>query len=548
MVVVVASAGYGGGVVQAAGPDQPPSHELRPVAAQQTDWNGVTNDSEPNDDRSTATPLDLTPGRNEGIVGGTITGSINQTPADEGNVTDPDVDFYSFDATAGQSINIYSQGTARLPSGRYDMTPAKGTLYGPSGEVVATAGSGIGDVFTTGTTLEETGTYYFKVNGSGGIEGSNWYDFGIGVTDPDPFEPNDDADSALPIDDGSPINGTITGGDTDRFAVEPTTGGEVTATLELGDLPTDNQGNLVVDILDGNGERVSRTYDVDYAGDASENGPFRSNETRKTGMESKTVAVANTTVEAGRTYYVSVRPVPEYDPGAVGGFVPYSLNVSVSGSDRVEEASSLVIVGGTAENKVTYAFTHDGTVERSGESHGAPVANHTITVDPDVDTVTDGRVDGRLGGGGDAYLVQGNVTGLRLDGNATVYRNGVEVDPTSFGPVAARDTATATSTATPTATSTATVTSTRTATATRTATPTATATVAPPPTATATPTATETAASTTRRATNANGSQGEIIGGTETEAETTTEDGPGFGALPAVIAVLAAGLVALRRR
>ncbi|EMA40685.1 hypothetical protein [Halococcus hamelinensis] len=82
VIVVVASVGYGGGVVQAAGPDQRPSHELGSVAAQQTDWNGVTNDSEPNDDRSTATPLtDLIPGRNEGVVGGTISGSINQTPA-----------------------------------------------------------------------------------------------------------------------------------------------------------------------------------------------------------------------------------------------------------------------------------------------------------------------------------------------------------------------------------------------------------------------------------------------------------------------------------
>ena len=50
---------------------------------------------------------------------------------------------------------------------------------------------------------------------------------------------------------------------------------------------------------------------------------------------------------------------------------------------------ALVVVGGSAEDKVTYAFTYDGTVERSGESHGAPINDDGVTVDPDVDTISE---------------------------------------------------------------------------------------------------------------------------------------------------------------
>lgn len=252
------------------------------------------------------------------------------------------------------------------------------------------------------------------------------------------------------------------------------------------------------------------------------------------------------------------------------------------GGDHSDEngtntTNSLVIVGGSADNQVGYTFTYDGTVERSGTAHGAPIDDDAVTVDndaadPDADTIADGRVTGTLGSGGDAYIVRGNVTGLELDGDASVYSNGKRVDPSAFGGVSGGETTTATTTPPPTATATRTrtatetptVTSMATATPTTTSTPTrtstatasrmmATKTEAGNPTATVTVTASSTMTGTISPTPDGDQSattttdEGKLLGGNNTGSQTTSSNGPGFGTVVALVAVLTAALLVTKR-
>lgn len=475
-----------------ATPGQASSADGETVLPQQDDAERAT-EREPNDDRANATPVPTHPDQISNVVGGSFSGTSNGT--DEGTSTDPDVDFFAFNATEGEAVNLYTSSSTDV---------VDGVLYGPDGNVITTTQGGPDDIFTDGAVLNETGTYYFRVTANYTYDIR--YDFGFQLATADSFEPNDGVDDATPIESGERVNGTIPKSDTDVFGVEAAPGENITARVELRDLPTDNPNNVAVDILGPSGERVSR----------SSGGPrgVSGNRTVLTGEDTPMADTAsvNATVGDGGTYYVRVRGASA--GFGDGGFAAYGLTVETDEANRPPTNNALVIVGGSAEHKVTYAFTYDGTVERSGESHGAPIDDDGVTIDPDVDTISDGRVDGRLGGGGDAYLVDGNVTGLRLDGDARVYLDGREVDPNSFGEVADRETATRTPTATATTTAT------------------------PSPTATAT--ATETAAA---AADTASGSDGEVVGGTG----TTTGDGPGFGVAITVLAVVVVALVASRR-
>ena len=180
-----------------------------------------------------------------------------------------DVDFFSFNATAGQAINLYSQGS-NLPdeaaSGDFDGVDL--TLYNPSGEAVASTGSGPGDIFTTGTVATETGTYYVRVNDSFDSDG-NAYNFGFEVADPDSFEPNDDTDNATPIGSGESVNGTVTTDDVDVFAVDamPARPSPRTSNYSVNTRYSDLQVNtgvsddeFNVSIPDGTRDRLQDSY------------------------------------------------------------------------------------------------------------------------------------------------------------------------------------------------------------------------------------------------------------------------------------------------
>ncbi|WP_195155974.1 hypothetical protein [Halococcus agarilyticus] len=76
------------------------------------------------------------------------------------------------------------------------------------------------------------------------------------------------------------------------------------------------------------------------------------------------------------------------------------------------ESRFVVIIGGSPDDKVTYEFSVTGTIERRGQSYGAPIEDGSVTRDPDIDVIAaDGSsVEGRLGGGGDAYRITGEIT------------------------------------------------------------------------------------------------------------------------------------------
>lgn len=75
-------------------------------------------------------------------------------------------------------------------------------------------------------------------------------------------------------------------------------------------------------------------------------------------------------------------------------------------------------------------MTVTGTIERRGQSYGAPIDDEDVTADPDIDVISGSTVAGRLGGGGDAYRITGEITEFETtdDGAVTVYIDGERVD------------------------------------------------------------------------------------------------------------------------
>ncbi|WP_237561149.1 PGF-CTERM sorting domain-containing protein [Halococcus sediminicola] len=491
---------------------------------------GVQDEREPNDTRESATPIEK---------GQFVEGTVNAT----------DEDWLAFDAEAGHAIRVTGGVGAEYPAL---------TLYGPDGDELGsgTAG-GTANMVEVGTTAPETGTYYLQISYEDEYEAR--YGVAVATGTADRFEANDDRGNAVAIEPGSSHDATLLAGEDDWFAVEADVGENVTASAELTNTGGEVSQNIRTELYSPDGDRVGEVG----ANVGMESGP--SNRTYGPEIGYKPIASQHHVASESGTYYVRVSPA---ESGSVAGFVGYQLSVGTAGGSDDEssnDARSLVIIGGSPENKVSYEVGFEGSAERSGESHGAPIEDRHVTVDRDVDEIGDGRIDGRLGGGGDAYLVDGEITGLELDGDAEIYLNGERVAPARFGSVADEETATPTPTATVTPTATATPTPTPTETATPTPTPTPTATVTP--TATATPTPTETATPTATAAstatptataaatsattevetTNTSG-EGRILGGTDTATETSSSSGPGFGVTVAVGALLAVMLVAARRR
>lgn len=460
--------------------------------------------------------------------------SIEKRTNVEGLVNNSDVDFLSFEANEGQFIRV-TDGFAAAGGG------ANVTLIAPDGTKLGsgTAGASTAGTAAIGARAPTSGTYYLKVN-TGGPTTS--YSLSVATTDPDPFEPNEGLANATSLSAGESVEGTITNGpdlpvDQDWFAVEVGAGQTLRTTLEKTDAglnfgsPETGQ-NIRVDSFSPNGNQLDGNETI------ADSGNVRSSVTQEI-----------TTGQSG-TYYVRVRSA---ESGSVAGFVGYELSVGMaSDSDDGSsgDARSLVIIGGSPEDKVSYEVAFEESAERSGESHGAPIEDRHVTVDRDVDEIGDGRIDGRLGGGGDAYLIDGELTGLELDGDARVFLAGEEVDPGSLGGVPDEETPPPTPTPTPTSTATPTPTPTATQTAIPTSTTTPTTTTTPTLTSTDTATATDTPTptATTSAGTTTNDTSGQVVDGTGVQDETTSSGGPGFGFVGSVVAVLAVVALAVWRR
>jgi PGF-CTERM protein len=490
---------------------------------------GYQAESEPNNTRENATPID---------------GSMFV----EGTVNASDEDWFAFDAEAGHAIRL---------SGGIGAEAVPITLYGPDGDELGSGETGgTADSVEIGTVAPTTGTYYVRV--SHDTEYDARYSVAVATAAPDEFERNDDRENAAAIKPRGPYNATLFGGTNDWYAVEAEAGENVTVDAKLTDPGAEVFQNIRVALYDGDGNRVGEIGASRDLGTAT-------NRTYGSELGYKPVARQHHVASEAGTYHIRVTPA---ESGSVKGFVGYGLTVETAGgSDETSsnDGTPLVVLGGSPENKVTYRVGFEGSVERSGESHGAPIDDGAVTIDEDIDEIGAERIDGRLGGGGDAYLVDGAITGLETDGDARVFVGGEEVDPASFGSVPDRTTTSPTPTATPTPTPTPTTTQTPTTTATptRTATPTAAATPTATPTETSTATATETATRSATPTTDPTTAQpttaadaaltttetgGEIVGGTETRGGTTASSGPGFGIVGGVVAVLAVVAFVGRRR
>jgi PGF-CTERM protein len=488
------------------------------------------NETEPNDDRANATQID-------------------ERVFVEGETNESDDDWFAFTAQAGHAIRV---------TGGFGSQGSDVALYGPDGEKLGNGTTGgTKDAAIIGVVAPETGTYYLRASYE--TEYTVRYAVAVATTAPDRFESNDNRADATAIEPGeynaTLINGTNTH-DEDWFAIDASAGENLTAIVGLNNTGAEYGQNVRIGLYDSDGNRIGNAG----AYDSSSGIPPR-NHTDLFGGSGR--AGQQYAVTESGTYYVRISS----ESTRLTGFTGYDLTVNTttrSSDETSDDPGTLTIVGGSAENKIAYAVGFEGSAERSGKSNGAPIDNDAVTVDEGIDEIGDGRIDGRLGGGGDAYLIDGDITGLELDGDARVFIDGEEVDPESFGGVSDQTTTTATptATATPTPTATPTATATPTPTATATPTPTATATSTPTqtPTATATTTATATPAITstddttttdaqtpTTTATTTNETGGQIVGGTDGGTETTSSGGPGFGLVGGVVAVLAAVRLARHR-
>lgn len=192
-------------------------------------------ESEPNDDPSSANPLEL---------GGTINGQI----ADAN-----DLDGFRVEVPAGETI------TTELARGPGGGTLVYGVL-GPDGELVT--GGLVNATETVELTADaiEGGTYYVVVTSSSRNPGTGPYSltvrgsaldqspdgpgFDIGIEDTttadatttasgptDANEPNDDGNTATALSPGTPLSGAVDGADVDVFAVEMQQGTTYNITL-----------------------------------------------------------------------------------------------------------------------------------------------------------------------------------------------------------------------------------------------------------------------------------------------------------------------------
>jgi hypothetical protein len=106
------------------------------------------------------------------------------------------------------------------------------------------------------------------------------------------------------------------------------------------------------------------------------------------------------------------------DDGSTGGD---------SGADSGQDSfdSTLSISGGSPSNVVTYEFRVSDEIRKT--------TARNASIDDDDVIESDGSVSGGVAGGADGYEFSGELTGFSLDGDATVYLDGQQVDPSTLG-------------------------------------------------------------------------------------------------------------------
>lgn len=88
-------------------------------------------------------------------------------------------------------------------------------------------------------------------------------------------------------------------------------------------------------------------------------------------------------------------------------------------------------VGGSSTYE--YEFDVTGSVEQVAANGSAAISEEAITVGDIEDTIEGTEASGAVAGGGDAYLITGEIASFELTGDATVYLDGERVDPATLG-------------------------------------------------------------------------------------------------------------------
>jgi hypothetical protein len=331
-------------------------------------------EAEPNDSRQNATPIEFGEGRaKEGL--GFVSGRFNYTNKNGTVVKEDVVDFFKFNASAGQAINIYFiTGDA--------STIASITLYSPSGEVIESDNSFNFEYSAIGGVAEKTGTYYIRVQSQKSPSGlDQTYSFGVERADQDAFEPNDAIGTATPVTSGEQINGTIAKGDQDFFAIEADAGETITASVALrgtemiGNTRVYNQGNIAIDILNAEGERLNNVSKEPIPEGLTNSTALSTIVFSPPAVEAASTESVNLTIEEADTYYVRVTEKPnspeEFD---IGGFRKYNLTVNTSDTTETPAPTASVAFDNQTTNGTTV------TIESVTVPEGGFIAFHNASL------------------------------------------------------------------------------------------------------------------------------------------------------------------------
>lgn len=159
---------------------------------------------------------------------------------DEGNQRDT----YSLEATAGEGIEL-EMTVLNLEPGR----DARMTLVDPDGNEIGELPTDnpnrgayatnaevpdLGNSVVGGDVAERTAGYCVRVTGADGtVDEPIEYALTIRTVELDRFDPNEDRESATPIESGETVEGVIAGYDHDWFAIEASAGDELTIDYEV---------------------------------------------------------------------------------------------------------------------------------------------------------------------------------------------------------------------------------------------------------------------------------------------------------------------------
>lgn len=238
-----------------------------------------------------------------------------------GTLFGDDKDWYAFDVSAGQAIDIGLTATTE------NEENIKFSMYDPDGNPIGESpNEGIGPAYFTqripfgpwaggGDIAEQSGTYYVKVRGVGGVAPTR-YDLTVGAERLDRYDPNEQPSSAISIDHNASIEAVMTGSDVDTYAIELDKGDTVNATIDH-EYSFDMHVQLVSpETPDTTHSRYNHEYDV--------------SEWTRDGFTS--------TVNESGTYYVRVYPVENtitsfFEAGS------YNLTTNVTDNDTAVDSN-----------------------------------------------------------------------------------------------------------------------------------------------------------------------------------------------------------------